>query len=139
MILSLNNIVQVLEVENPIKKSRVFGSNRINHYRLLEEIKVQLSCGSVIDIPKGFQWDLASVPRIIWNICAPDNDAEIAYLIHDYLYRVKAFPKTKCDKEMYLWATTTNGTNKISIKNIDNKLRYLAVKFFGKSSYYAKH
>lgn len=136
MVLSICNIVKVLESENPIKKSRVFGSNRVNHYRLLEDITILLSCGSIITIQKGFQWDLASVPRIIWNICSPDNDAEIAYLIHDYLYRVKAFPKAKCDKEMYLWAKTTNGTKKVSIKNIDNKLRFLAVKFFGNASYY---
>lgn len=136
MIYNLKNIKTSLETSNPIYKSRVYGSNKINHYILLEPLKFQLSDKvTIIEIPKGFQWDLASVPRVLWSVCSPDNDAEVAYLIHDYLYRYKVLPKCDCDKEMYKWAKAVNSTEKISIKNIDNKLRYLAVKYFGKSSY----
>lgn len=136
MIYNLKNIKATLETSNPIHKSRVYGSNKINHYVLLQPLKFQLSDRlTIIEISKGFQWDLASVPRVLWSICSPDNDAEVAYLIHDYLYRYKVLPKADCDKEMYKWAKAVNSTKKISIKNIDNLLRYLAVKYFGKSSY----
>lgn len=134
--ITLENVKKTLETSNPIHKSRVYGNNKINNYILLKDINVKLTNGKLITIPKGFKWNLASVPRILWSICSPDNDAEIAYLIHDYLYRTKILPKIEADIEMFTWAGITNGTKKISIKNIDNKLRYLAVKYFGKSSYY---
>lgn len=134
--ITLNNIVEILKLHNPVKKSRVYGTNKISHYRLIETLTIELSNFTVITIPKGFEWDLASVPRAIWSICSPDNDAELAYLIHDYLYRTQILPKKEADAEMYIWATVTNGTRSyFSTRNIDNKLRYLAVKWFGKKSY----
>jgi hypothetical protein len=135
MIITINNIKEILRAKNPIHKSRVYGSNRINHYKLVEPLEIKLTNGVIIKIPKDFKWDLASVPRVLWSVCSPDNDAEIAYLIHDYLYRYNVLPKKECDLEMYKWAKEVNSTYKISIKNIDNILRYLAVKFFGEKSY----
>lgn len=134
--ITLENIVQKLKSKNPVKKSRVYGTNKISHYKLIDELTIKLSNNLVITIPKGFQWDLASVPKFLWNIIVPDNDAEIAYLIHDYLYRTQSLPKKEADTEMYIWASITNGTvSYFSTRNLDNKLRYLGVKWFGAKSY----
>lgn len=41
---------------------------------------------SVIKIPHGFQFDLASIPRFLWVIIPPFSLSIVAPLIHDYLY-----------------------------------------------------
>jgi hypothetical protein len=136
MILTINNVKEVFTKKNPIVKSRVYGKNTINKYTLINAISIQLTDGKVITIPKGFEWDLASVPRFLWWLMSPDVDSEIAYLIHDYLYINQTLPRKEADLEMYKWAVVTNGTrNKLSARNIDNWLRWKAVVLFGNSVY----
>jgi hypothetical protein len=119
---------------NPIQRSRVFGCNTVNRYVLLNDIKVCLSNNEIITIPNGYVWDLSSVPRLFWSICAPDGDFELASLIHDYLYENK-MGKAFADKEMLKWSLLLYGTKGISIKNIDCYVRYYAVKYFGGKKY----
>ena len=138
MILEINSIREVVFNENPVIKSRVFGNNNINYYRLVEPLDILLTTGDIIVVPKDFVWDLASSPKIIHNIISSDSDAELAFLIHDYLYRTKFLSKEKSDKEMLLWSIALNGTQRWSFKNIDNYLRYWAVKLFGRKSYNTK-
>lgn len=45
------------------------------------------SDGDTLIIPKGFVTDLASVPRIFWNIYPPFGKYTEAAVIHDYGYR----------------------------------------------------
>jgi hypothetical protein len=136
MILTINNVKEVFTKKNPIVKSRVYGKNTINKYTLINAISIQLTDGKVITIPKGFEWDLASVPKFLWWLMSPDVDSEIAYLIHDYLYINQTLPRKEADLEMYKWAVVTNGTkNKLSARNIDNWLRWKAVVLFGNSVY----
>jgi len=102
-----------------------------------------LSNGDKIFIPKGFTWDLSSVPRLFWWVFAPDGDFELAYLIHDFLWINKEemathfeyydmnFNQKFTDDEMLKWAKVTNGTENISLRNIDNYTRYYAVRTFG--------
>jgi hypothetical protein len=135
MILTINNVKEVFTKKNPIIKSRVYGKNTINKYTLINAISIQLTDGKVITIPKGFEWDLASVPRFLWWLMSPDVDSEIAYLIHDYLYINQTLPRKEADLEMYKWAVVTNGTKKLSARNIDNWLRWKAVVLFGNSVY----
>jgi hypothetical protein len=136
MIITLDNIESILQQKNPIIKSRVWGKNQINRYTLEKNLSIKLSEGTLITVPKGFEWDLASVPRFLWWLMSPDVDSEIAYLIHDYLYVNQTLPRKECDLEMYKWAKATNYTkNKLSARNIDNWLRWKAVVFFGNSVY----
>ena len=136
MILTIDNVKEVFTKKNPIVKSRVYGKNTINKYTLINAISIQLTDGKVITIPKGFEWDLASVPKFLWWLMSPDVDSEIAYLIHDYLYINQTLPRKEADLEMYKWAVVTNGTkNKLSARNIDNWLRWKAVVLFGNSVY----
>jgi hypothetical protein len=136
MIITLDNICEFLNAQkNPIIKSRVYGTNNFNRYRLVSPLKIQLSTGDVIDIPEGYEWDLASSPRILWSIIVPDSDAEIAFLIHDYIYQYKIMPRKKCDQEMLIWCKKTNDTIRISLMKIDIYLRYWAVRLFGSKAY----
>jgi len=136
MVFNLSNIKAYTQIENPIKESRVYGKNNINNYKLLQNVCVRLSDSRIITIPKGYVWDLASVPRWLWSLVPPDSDAELAFLIHDYLYENHLwlkYTKEFCDNEMRIWAKELNGTsNKYSLRNIDNSIRYYAVRLFGK-------
>lgn len=117
-----------------IEKRLVRGTNTKPKYQLLKSLKVQLSNGDVIEIPKGFIWDLSSVPRLFWWLLPPDGDFDLAYLIHDYLWLNKdnfEYSQKFTDDEMYVWAKKINGTEKISLRNIDNFLRYWFVRKLG--------
>lgn len=133
---TLANIKQILiSGNNPVEKARVYGNDFDNEYRLLNYIKIKLSNGLLICIPIGYVWDLASVPRILWWLFPPDNDAELAFLIHDYLYENHRYLKITeefANNELLRWSNATNGTEGRSLRNWDNTCRYLAVKWFGK-------
>ncbi|PDS26487.1 DUF1353 domain-containing protein [Flavobacterium branchiophilum] len=125
----------LLSGRNPIKKTRVYGIDNVNLYRLVVAVRVQLSNGDVIKIPRHYVWDLASVPRLLWWLCPPDSDAELAFLIHDYLYEKKMYNRQFVDNEMLKWSVITNGTRKLSLRNIDNYIRYYIVRLAGRHAW----
>jgi hypothetical protein len=131
MVYNLENIKAEMQVNNPIKMSRVYGVNSINNYELLESVTFKLSNNEVITIPKGYKWDLSSVPRFLWWLLPPDGDFQIAALIHDFLYENKLFNRRFADIEMHKWSITVSGTTKKSLRNIDNRVRYIGVRLFG--------
>lgn len=130
-VLTLYNIKGYLVNGPLIKIARVYGTNKINRYQLLERVDIQLSDGTIIDIPEGYVWDLSSVPRFLWGLLAPDGDFQIAALIHDYLYEFKVKSRKFADDEMLIWSKEVSGTKNRSLRNLDNKLRYLGVRAFG--------
>ena len=131
--ITLNTIKYLQKEYSIISKTKVRGNNSRPQYRLDVTLEIQLSNGINITIPKGFTWDLSSVPRLFWWVFAPDGDFELAYLIHDFLWKEqkKNYTRKFTDDEMLKWAKVTNGTKKISIRNIDNYTRYYGVRFFG--------
>ena len=117
-----------------ISRRRVVGRNNKPTYTLTHPITILLTNGRYIHIPKGFEWDLSSVPRFLWGVLPPDGDFELASLIHDYLYITKPSWSSRkfADKEMLIWSRSVSGTNnKISLRNLDNQVRYTAVRLFG--------
>lgn len=44
-----------------------------------------------IDVPVGFTTDLASVPRLCWNLFPPDGSYTQAAVLHDFLYLCRGF------------------------------------------------
>jgi len=59
------------------------------HRRLLENVVYHVGRPGSKDriiVPKGFEWDGGSVPRIFWTIVDPWGPASKAYLLHDWLY-----------------------------------------------------
>jgi hypothetical protein len=141
--IKLHNVNLLQKEYSLISKTKIRGNNSRPRYRLDVTLEIQLSNGMNITIPKGFEWDLSTVPRFAWGILAPDGDFELAYLIHDFLWINKeemyelfqyydcVFDQKFTDDEMLKWAKVTNGTEKISFRNIDNLIRYYAVRTFG--------
>ena len=141
--ITLNTIKYLQKEYSIISKTKVRGNNTRPQYRLDVTLEIQLRNGINITIPKGFTWDLSSVPRLFWWVFAPDGDFELAYLIHDFLWINKEemathfeyydmnFNQKFTDDEMLKWAKVTNGTENISLRNIDNYTRYYAVRTFG--------
>lgn len=52
---------------------------------------------SVVSVPKDFVTDLASIPKIFWNILPPFGKYTEAAVIHDYVYRTHLFRRAVCD------------------------------------------
>lgn len=137
--ITLENVRVELEAGGVIQKERLYHpTNKWRRYKLLKSVRVKLSNGRIITIPEGFEWDLSSVPRLLWPILPPDGDHEIAALIHDYLYRVRLFSEEMgnfkarkfADYEMYLWSVIANPG-----KKLDNLMRYRGVRLFGGRTY----
>ncbi len=132
MIYNLDNIkYHLVSGNNPIIKKRVYGNDTVNQYALQCQVSIELSNKQVVIIPRLYTWDLASVPRFLWGFIPPDSDAELAFLIHDYLYENKIISRKFSDNEMLKWSIVTNGTKKLSLRNIDNYTRYYGVRLFG--------
>jgi hypothetical protein len=56
-------------------------------WRLLEDYCYQLPDGTKVVIPKDFDFDGASVPRLFWMMLNPVGLLFIPGLIHDYAYK----------------------------------------------------
>lgn len=59
------------------------------------DVPVQLHAGIAdvcFQIPQNFEFDLASVPRILWSLISSFELSLVAPLIHDYLYRFQGTP-----------------------------------------------
>jgi hypothetical protein len=58
----------------------------MDQWRVEQPFAHQTSKGMLV-IPSGFVFDLASIPRVIWNVIAPFELSLAAPLVHDFLYR----------------------------------------------------
>lgn len=115
-----------------IIRRRINNGNTVPRYVLHEPLDVKLSNGDILNIPVGFIWDLSSSPRILWSILPPDGLWELGALVHDFIYVNKTHSRKFADKEMLKWSMAVSGTkNKWSLRNIDNYIRYYAVRLFG--------
>ena len=104
-------------------------------YEVLKDFDIELRTKEIITIEKGFTTDLCSVPPFLHSLFSNCPDNVKAYILHDYLYKKdwkrnelgdkKA--KEMADKEMLYMANKLNRNIKIN-----NKSRFLAVKWFGK-------
>jgi len=129
--ITLGNVHIELVKGGVIQKERVYNpSSKWRTYKLLKSIDIELSNGIIVHIPEGFDWDLSSVPKLLWCIFPPDGDFEIAALVHDYLYRNKLISRRFADKEMLTWSNKVNFSKNMA--KVDNYLRYLGVRLFGK-------
>jgi len=83
----------------------------------------------IILVPKGFKTDLASVPRIFWNIVPPHGKYAKAAIVHDYLY-VEAYKTKEYADNIFYEAMGVLG-----VPEWKRTVMYLAVKHFGKGNY----
>lgn len=78
-----------------------------------------------IYVPTGFITDLASIPRLFWNILPPFGRYTEAAIVHDWIYRNHLFPRMVCDALFFemMCALKTPSVTRWTI--------YLAVRAFG--------
>ena len=107
-------------------------------YEVYNDFEVQLSDGNLIVIKRGFVTDLCSVPPFLHSFFSNSQRTLKAYIVHDWLYK-NDYKRNElgdkkgqqfADKEMLYLANQIEPNLKFS-----NKIRYLAVKLFGKSTY----
>lgn len=75
-------------------------------FRLMETMRFTTSEGVMVAVPRGFQSDGASVPRLLWSILPPFGPWTRAAVLHDYLTRRHAVgdpheaadSRAKCDR-----------------------------------------
>ena len=123
---------------NLVKLSISYPITNKSHFVLLESLSITLTNFDVIVIPKGFKFDGSSAPRFLWWLFPSYGDFFFAALVHDYLYSTKykveelgnKNAQKFADKEMLFWSNIIN--DKHIGKKIDNYLRYIAVRLFGK-------
>lgn len=125
---NLSNVVDRMMTDNLIIQSYVYSYKSKKYWKIINKINVLLSNDEVIVIPKGFYYDMATVPKWLWSLVRPYNDGLIAFLIHDYLYvhqDVHSMNRYEADMEMLIWLNRTN-SNKF-----DNYLRFFFVRLLG--------
>jgi hypothetical protein len=55
-----------------------------------------------IDVPSGFVFDFASIPRAFWSIMRPDGEYAFAMIIHEYLYWTQTTSRAEADEILKL-------------------------------------
>ena len=54
-----------------------------------------------IKVPKGYETDFASIPRVFQGIFNAVNDVAPAAIAHDWCYSIELFPREICDQILY--------------------------------------
>lgn len=86
---------------------------------------------TLIKIPHGFEFDLASIPRFLWVIIPPFSLSITAPLIHDYLYNKRGI----VENNTYTLSQTDKLFEKLmeseEVPRWKRKSAYIAVRLFG--------
>ena len=122
-----DNIVEKLMTDELIIQSYVYSDKSSKYWKIQEPLTIRLSNEKIINIGRGFYYDMSTVPKWLWSFTRPFNDGLIGYLIHDRLYIIRDhnMSRKEVDREMLYW---TNITNK---NRFDNYFRYYMVRIFG--------
>ncbi len=78
----------------------ILGGKYVLHGDYNYEV-MSLHPGFMIEVPDGFRYDGASVPRFLWSLSGirPDGIIRAAALIHDFVYRNKGWDGLLTRKE----------------------------------------
>lgn len=102
---------------------------------ILNEPYTYVHKGTRITVPTGFEFDLASVPRVFWFLIAPFELSIVAALVHDFLYRTTGmygtFDRHESDKVFREIMTLER------VKPWRIRAAYRAVRMFAKGSWVA--
>jgi len=99
-------------------------------YKTCKAIKVIIDDKKYI-VPKNFETDLASIPRVFWSVFAPQYSGFVApAILHDYLYRChNNITRQFADEVLYSALIAENVTPFTASKF------YLGVRLFGGSHF----
>ena len=95
------------------------------NWLVAQDFSYLTTAGELIMIPAGLKTDLASTPRIVWNLYPPFGLYTGAAIVHDDLYTKGTFERSKCDA-ILLEAMEAEGVSWIS-----RHIIYRAVRMFG--------
>lgn len=79
-------------------------------FRLIAPLVYQSPLVGTIRVPVGFKTDLASIPRVLWNVLPPVGRYDAAAVVHDDLYqtgRVYRQPVTRRLADAVLYEAMT--------------------------------
>jgi len=86
---------------NPLpdwKAVEVESTSRMNVWRTLSDIYYPLADGRIILIRAGFETDMASIPRALWNLYPPfDPEYRAATIVHDGIYAAELLTRAEAD------------------------------------------
>ena len=77
---------EMSNIKSPFKPVLISRNQITGIWTLERKYKLKLE-GYNFTIPKGFTFDLASIPRILWWLIAPFELTIVGPLIHDYIYK----------------------------------------------------
>lgn len=107
------------------------------HWKTTVGLKIVLSDGYRLKIPKGTIWDGASIPKWLWWLFKPIDNGALGDLIHDELWRQKekqfkyfgynVFKARKfADKERLIWRKKLSPKTKIK-----NAITHIVIRAIG--------
>ena len=95
-------------------------------YHTCDDMHVLID-GDYYVIPKGFKTDLASIPRVLWSIIAPQYTNYVApAILHDYLYSCGNIGSRKWADEILYNALISEDVSKSTSLKF-----YFSVRIFG--------
>ena len=84
---------------------------------------------AAVNVPRGFVSDLASIPRVFWQVLTPQGRYAYAAVVHDYLYWVQTRPRDEAD-EILKYAMQDSGVDASTVTII-----FTAVREFGQTAW----
>lgn len=70
-------------------------------YEICADLRMSVN-DTIIVIPKGFQTDFASIPKVLWSFVSPmDDQLMLPALLHDFLYRSEFYSRKESDCIFY--------------------------------------
>lgn len=95
-------------------------------YKTCKDLPVIIN-GIELVIPKNFKTDLASIPRIFWNIMSPaESDTMPAAILHDFLYHNTCYYNRKETDLIFYTVLKQNNVSTFKANSM-----YYAVRLFG--------
>lgn len=90
-----------------------------------------------ITVPAGFEFDLSSIPRLLWWLVAPFELSVAAPLLHDFLYRYRGGPPGAIEPPRTYTRAEVDAlfgriTEQEGVAAWRRALAYLAVRLFGR-------
>ena len=116
-------------------KVEVFDNGR--KFKLLEPFTYYRETDNniTLEVPKNFETDFASIPRIFWNIYPPTGGGtkKTSYgksaVLHDASYQYKWYSRKECDK-LFL-----ESMKAVGVGFITRWIFYICVRLFASSHY----
>jgi hypothetical protein len=104
---------------------------RANKYEVVTPYRIRVD-GILYMIPRGFVFNGASIPRVLWGLVTSPYNPRIlvAALVHDYLYRTHLTNRKRADQVFRVLLRRNQGFGKTKIALI-----YRAVRMFGAIPY----